>query len=87
MTNKNCIIIHGCTSAPSDGTYNKHWIPWIKEVLNAHSIPTTAPLMPDPWKPNYEEYKKDRSWRRIKKMVSFLKNGVVSRKYLKIKYL
>ncbi len=59
MTNKNCIIIHGCTSAPSDGTYNKHWIPWIKEVLNAHSIPTTAPLMPDPWKPNYEEYKKE----------------------------
>ncbi len=58
MTNKNCIIIHGCPSVPSDMTFDKHWIPWIVGILNARGIPTTVPLMPEPWKPNYGEYKK-----------------------------
>src|SRR3989344_7556622 len=59
MTNKNCIIVHGCPSVPGDFTYDKHWIPWIKKALDARGIPAAAPLMPEPWKPNYEEYKKE----------------------------
>lgn len=55
----NCIIIHGCPSSPTDMTFDKHWIPWIQQALNARGISTTVPLMPTPWKPNYEEYKKE----------------------------
>jgi len=40
-------------------TFDKHWIPWIAKSLNAQGILTTVPLMPEPWKPNYEEYKKE----------------------------
>jgi uncharacterized protein len=59
MATQNCIIIHGCPSAPSDMTFDQHWIPWIAGVLNASGIPTTIPLMPEPWKPDYEKYKKE----------------------------
>ena len=61
--NKNCIIIHGC---PSDGkkalnpetrTYDKHWIPWTKRSLIEKNIKTETPLMPSPWKPDYEKFK------------------------------
>jgi len=65
MTNKNCIIVHGCPSVPGDFTYDKHWIPWIKKALDARGIPAAAPLMPEPWKPNYEEYKKEFEKQRI----------------------
>lgn len=59
----NCIIIHGC---PSDAekamnaatrTYDKHWIPWLKQNLVAVGIETETPLMPDPWKPSYKKFK------------------------------
>ncbi|MFA5986007.1 MAG: alpha/beta hydrolase [Parcubacteria group bacterium] len=58
-----CIIIHGC---PSDvektmnsetRTYDKHWIPWIKEKLTEKGIKVETPLMPEPWYPNYEKFK------------------------------
>ncbi len=60
---KNCIIIHGC---PSDieksmneetRTYDKHWIPWIKEQLTSKNIKVETPLMPTPWKADYLKWK------------------------------
>lgn len=62
---KRVFIIHGC---PSDEekvvnstarTYDKHWIPWIKKELIARGIETETPLMPSPWKPDYEKFKKE----------------------------
>nr|PIY94977.1 MAG: hypothetical protein COY67_01655 [Candidatus Komeilibacteria bacterium CG_4_10_14_0_8_um_filter_37_78] len=34
-------------------------MPWIKEQLIAKGIKTETPLMPKPWSPNYEEFKKE----------------------------
>jgi len=60
-----CIIIHGC---PSDKektmdsetrTYDKHWIPWTKRQLEEKGIEVETPLMPEPWYPNYENFKKE----------------------------
>lgn len=66
MKNKkiNCVIIHGCPSDversmnPKTRTYDKHWIPWIKRELSSRGIKTETPLMPTPWKPNYEKFKR-----------------------------
>lgn len=61
--NLNCIIIHGCPSNaekamnPATRTYDKHWIPWLKQNLIAAGIATETPLMPDPWEPNYKKFK------------------------------
>lgn len=60
---QNCIIIHGCPSNiekamnPETRTYDKHWIPWTKNMLTMLGIPTETPLMPDPWEPSYEKFK------------------------------
>ena len=60
-----CIIIHGCPPNaekemnPKTRTYDKHWIPWIKKELIAKGIKTEAPLMPLPWNPDYEKFKKE----------------------------
>jgi len=61
----NCIIIHGCPSYeegamnPETRTYDKHWLPWLKEELVSRKIKVETPLMPNPWAPNYEDYKKE----------------------------
>ncbi len=57
MTNKHCIIIHGCPANAGDVAYNKHWIPWAKNQLIAKGINTETPAMPIPWQPDYEQYK------------------------------
>ena len=63
MTERNCIIIHGCPSSPegeidiNTRSYDKHWIPWVREALIAAGVPTTPPRMPDPWAPEYEKFK------------------------------
>ena len=63
MSNKKCIIIHGCPSDkekamnPERRTYDKHWIPWTKNKLIAKNIETETPLMPSPWQPDYERFK------------------------------
>ncbi|MFH1366136.1 MAG: alpha/beta hydrolase [Patescibacteria group bacterium] len=67
MENKlNCIIIHGCPSNSEElinindpGSYYKHWIPYIKKNLILRGINTETPLMPSPWEPNYEAFKKE----------------------------
>jgi len=59
------IIIHGCPSNleksmdPEKRTYDKHWIPWLKEKLEEKEITVYAPLMPEPWAPIYENWKKE----------------------------
>lgn len=40
-------------------TYYKHWIPWTREQLLKKEIPTEVPLMPEPWVPDYEKFKKE----------------------------
>lgn len=61
----NCIIIHGRPSNkekamdPQTRTYDKHWIPWIKKELIAKGIKTETPLMPEPWAPDYDKFKKE----------------------------
>ncbi len=63
MPGRNCIIVHGCPSDaaferdPETRSYDKHWIPWIRDKLIERGIPTAAPVMPDPWAPNYANYK------------------------------
>jgi len=63
--NKNCIIIHGCPSNaekamdPETRTYDKHWIPWTKQVLESKGIKTETPSMPEPWQPDYEKFKSE----------------------------
>ena len=62
---RNCIIIHGCPSDtekarnPKTRTYDKHWIPWLKKELAAAGMRTDTPLMPTPWEPEYEKFKKE----------------------------
>ena len=57
-------IIHGCPSKEekdmdaNQRTYDKHWIPWIKEQLSVIGEDVEIPLMPNPWEPKYEAYKK-----------------------------
>jgi hypothetical protein len=61
----NCIIIHGCPDNVEKAmdsktrTYDKHWIPWTKKRLEERGIRTETPLMPTPWEPDYEKFKKE----------------------------
>ena len=73
MNNKerNCIIIHGCPSNREKAmdsqrrTYDKHWMPWIKKELSVRGIQTETPLMPNPWAPDYQAFKKEFEKHRI----------------------
>lgn len=63
----NCIIIHGCgyfsdsekAVYSKTRTFDKHWMPWVKEQLISKGIITEVPLMPEPWNPSYERFKKE----------------------------
>jgi len=61
----NCIIVHGCPSDvemamdPERRTYDKHWLPWLKRELSSRAVEAEIALMPEPWKPNYEAWKKE----------------------------
>jgi len=61
----NCIIFHGCPSDaekamnPETRTYNTHWLKWLQRELIAKGIPTENPMMPNPWVPEYEVFKKE----------------------------
>ncbi|MBT4277842.1 hypothetical protein HOD96_03810 [Candidatus Falkowbacteria bacterium] len=62
---KNCIIIHGCPDNeekamnPKTRTYDKHWLPWIKNELEKVEFRVDFPLMPHPWNPSYKDHKKE----------------------------
>jgi len=61
----NCIIVHGSPSRDKreDEDYvpenNKHWIPWLRKNLEKRKINVETPLMPAPWRPDYNEWKKE----------------------------
>ena len=63
--NLNCIVIHGCPPNMQEminlktGTYDKHWILWIKKELSSRSIKIEIPIMPHPWNPDYNAFKKE----------------------------
>lgn len=63
--NKTVYIIHGCPSSiekamdPETRTYDKHWIPWTKKELLAKGVKVETPLLPNPWEPDYETFKKE----------------------------
>jgi len=65
MGSRNCVIIHGCVLNEEEEkhsktrTYDKHWIPWVKKELISNNIETETPLMPLPWEPDYEGFKKE----------------------------
>jgi predicted alpha/beta hydrolase family esterase len=65
METTNCIVVHGCpvdkerAMDPQTRTYDKHWIPWIRRELTAKGIQTETPLMPEPWSPDYERFKRE----------------------------
>ncbi|OGF87886.1 hypothetical protein A3I36_02290 [Candidatus Giovannonibacteria bacterium RIFCSPLOWO2_02_FULL_45_28] len=44
---------------PEKRTYDKHWIPWFKRELLLRGIKVEAPLMPNPWEPDYDAFKKE----------------------------
>jgi len=60
----NVVIVHGCPNLdepknPKERMYDKHWLPWIKEKLIKKGIKCETPLMPEPWNPTYESWKKE----------------------------
>jgi predicted alpha/beta hydrolase family esterase len=69
----NVVIVHGCPSTdergsnPKTRTYDKHWLPWLKKELQTRGIKTEIPLMPTPWQPDYQKFKKKFSSCRVTK--------------------
>jgi predicted alpha/beta hydrolase family esterase len=65
MPERNCIIVHGCPGAPEGErdvetrSFDKHWMPWMRERLIERNIPTLTPIMPDPWAPDYTSFKRE----------------------------
>ncbi len=60
----NVVIVHGSPDedeprTPEERTYDKHWQPWIKSQLEKKGIKCETPLMPEPWNPNYKDWKKE----------------------------
>jgi len=59
MEQRNCIIVHGSADDENDKEYNRHWMKWIKKKLEEKNIKVFAPNMPNPWKPDYNIYKRE----------------------------
>ena len=63
VSDRNCIIVHGCPSGPegerdaATRSFDKHWIPWVRDNLIVRNIPTLTPVMPQPWAPDYAKFK------------------------------
>lgn len=61
----NVVIVHGSPSRNEKSTnsqtrtYDKHWMPWIKKELTDKCIECKTPLMPEPWEPDYKDWKKE----------------------------
>lgn len=59
----NVVIVHGCPQNEERAknlekrTYDKHWMPWIKDELAQNNISVEIPLMPSPWNPDYNSWK------------------------------
>ncbi len=62
---KNAILLHG---KPSKKEYldpdtrspsNHHWFPWLQKQLLIRDILAQTPELPNPWKPEYQSWKKE----------------------------
>lgn len=54
----NCIIVHGIEFSRRKIPINeRHWLPWVRDELIKRGISATNPLMPVPWKPDYDSWK------------------------------
>ncbi len=59
------VMVHGCpgdeerTMNSETRTYDKHWQPWIEKKLVEKGFDVVRPLMPDPWAPEYQAWKKE----------------------------
>lgn len=62
---QNVVIVHGCPGSEeslidmSERTYFKHWIPWARAELEEKGVEVDVPLMPEPWVPNYQMFKRE----------------------------
>jgi uncharacterized protein len=65
MEKINCILLHGCPGREeemiplSERTFDKHWMPWTQKMLIEQGIETETPVMPEPWAPDYEKFKRE----------------------------
>ena len=63
--NPKVFIVHGCPSDiekaldPERRTYDKHWQPWLEKELIQKRYSVVRPLMPEPWAPNYNAFRKE----------------------------
>jgi len=63
MSISNVLILHGCpfyaemAMDPQSRTYDKHWLPWLRDRLVSGGLKAVMPLMPSPWQPDYEKFK------------------------------
>ncbi|MBI2044575.1 leucine--tRNA ligase [Candidatus Pacearchaeota archaeon] len=55
----NVVIVHGSADDKNDKEYNKHWMIWIKKILEEKGIKVFAPNMPEPWGSTYMAWKKE----------------------------
>jgi uncharacterized protein len=61
---KTAIIIHGRPSreeylkVDTPAASNNHWLPWIQKQLNLKGVMAQTPEMPEPFRPDYEKWKK-----------------------------
>jgi leucyl-tRNA synthetase len=56
----NVVIVHGSpVNKEETKTYSQHWMPWIKEQLKEKKTKIFLPLMPEPWEPDYNKWKKE----------------------------
>ncbi|OGN29286.1 MAG: hypothetical protein A3A33_03650 [Candidatus Yanofskybacteria bacterium RIFCSPLOWO2_01_FULL_49_25] len=64
-SNTTVLIVHGCpgdkesTMDLSRRSYDKHWMPWTRSQLDSLGVPAEIILMPQPWAPSYEVWKKE----------------------------
>ncbi|EKD66670.1 MAG: hypothetical protein ACD_49C00023G0013 [uncultured bacterium (gcode 4)] len=62
---KTAIIIHGMPSKKDyfnpkwDSESNCHWLPWLQKQLIVNNILAQTPEMPEPFLPQYNEWKKE----------------------------
>lgn len=49
-------LLHGCPDSEHEGN-NRDWISWTQSQLVECGIHASAPLMPQPWTPNYGVFK------------------------------
>ncbi len=59
------ILLHGCPDDeeremnPETRSYDKHWLPWVKQELENKGIEVVKLSMPEPWNPTFEIWREE----------------------------